>query len=381
MKSDKLTICTFIDAYGWELFQRKQILQDELQQAGPLQTVLGYSSACDPTILTGLQPEEHGHFSFFYYRPAGSPLRSLRPLRHLPSRLSRSGRVRNVLSSAAARFLGYTGYFQLYQVPFRHLDVLAYSETRDLYTKGGINSGARTFLDTFSDRDIPFHISDWRRSEEHNLARLKEEVGQGRIRFAYLYLAQMDGVLHHHGTGSERVADKLDWYDRELRKLLDSAREKYSEVELHLFSDHGMTDVKETCNLGKLVESTGLEFGRDYVAVYDSTMARFWFMSTRSRRVITQALEREKRGRWLSDEQLGEWGCRFPDSFYGEAFFLMRPGVLLCPSFMGVKPVAGMHGYSPDDRDSVALFASTKAMNRPPVRLADLHDFFLQEVA
>ena len=54
MKSDKLTICTFIDAYGWELFQRKQILQDELQQAGPLQTVLGYSSACDPTILTGL---------------------------------------------------------------------------------------------------------------------------------------------------------------------------------------------------------------------------------------------------------------------------------------------------------------------------------------
>lgn len=377
----KLTICAFIDAYGWELFQRHRLLDGELQQANPLQTVLGYSSACDPTILTGLQPEEHGHFSFFYYRPTGSPLSNLRALRFLPQRLSRSGRIRNVISRAAARALGYTGYFQLYQVPFKHLDVLAYSETRDLYMGGGINSGARTFLDEFKDQGVPFHISDWRRSEEHNLQELHKQIRLGEVRFAYLYMAQMDGILHHRGTKDQAVADKIKWYDQELRALLDQARANYDEVDLHLFSDHGMTDVKETCNLTDLIEKTGLQFGTDYVAVYDSTMARFWFLNSKAQSLIEKALQKERRGGWLSQSKLKEWGCNFKDNFYGDAFFLMKPGILLCPSFMGYKPVAGMHGYAPDDKDSVALFASTKKMNIAPQKLSDLSKFILEEVA
>lgn len=377
----KLTICAFIDAYGWKLFQRHGLLDGELKQAGPLDTVLGYSSACDPTILTGLQPEQHGHFSFFYYQPEGSPLSSLRPLKFLPKRLSQSGRVRNLVSRVTARALGYTGYFQLYQVPFRHLDLLGYSEKRDLYLEGGINSGAPTFLDRFRERKVPFHISNWKRDEQTNLKSLKEEVARREIRFAYLYLAEMDGILHHQGTGSESVARKIEWYDQQLRSLLETCRRHYEEVELHLFSDHGMTDVHTTCNLAQRVETSGLKFGRDYVAVYDSTMARFWYLNPESRQIIRQALTQEELGGWVPPAQLKQWGCDFPGSFYGEDFFLMKPGVLICPSFMGAKPVLGMHGYAPDDPDSVALFASTKALKAPPRRLADLHDFILQEVA
>jgi hypothetical protein len=152
-------------------------------------------------------------------------------------------------------------------------------------------------------------------------------------------------------------------------------------VELHLFSDHGMTDVRATCHLAERVEATGLKFGSDYVAVYDSTMARFWYLRAAARPVIQQALGPETSGRWLERSELQRWGCDFPGAFYGEDYFLMDPGVLICPSFMGAKPVVGMHGYAPDHADSVALFASTKSLAVRPRRLADLHDFILSEVA
>jgi hypothetical protein len=54
----------------WILFSSKK---------HPLQTVLGYTSTCIPTILTGKSPQEHGHFSFFYYDPHESPFRLCRP--------------------------------------------------------------------------------------------------------------------------------------------------------------------------------------------------------------------------------------------------------------------------------------------------------------
>ena len=106
-----------------------------------MQTVFGYSSTCDPTILTGLQPAQHGHFSFFYYNPQDSPFGVCRWLSLLPQSLTRRGLVRRLMSSAIRRYYGYTGYFQIYNMPFRYLPLFDYSEKRDIYQPNGINSG------------------------------------------------------------------------------------------------------------------------------------------------------------------------------------------------------------------------------------------------
>ena len=50
----------------------------------------------------------------------------------------------------------------------------------------------------------------------------------------------------------------------------------------------------------------------------------------------------------------------------------MDPGWLLCPSFMGEKPLAGMHGYSPEDKDSVAAFMTNTPDNIQPAHLTDM---------
>ena len=64
-----------------------------------------------------------------------------------------------------------------------------------------------------------------------------------------------------------------------------------------------------------------------------------------------------------------EWGCLFEGRKYGELFFLMKPGVLICPSFMGARPVKGMHGYEVAHGDSMACYLSNVPDVEPPARI------------
>ncbi|MBN2860534.1 MAG: alkaline phosphatase family protein, partial [Sphaerochaetaceae bacterium] len=155
---------------------------------------------------------------------------------------------------------------------------------------------------------------------------------------------------------------------------------QYNEVRLCIFSDHGMTDVHTDFNLMQLIEQTPLRFGKDYAAVYDSTMARFWFLRPESEQIIRQVLQKVSEGQILSEETLKEWGVDFPDKRFGDLFFLMNPGVLIVPSHMGERTIAGMHGYSPLDSDSTAAFASNFELDSYPQGLEDLYTLFRQEI-
>jgi hypothetical protein len=375
-----LSLFVFVDALGWEILNRHAFLDDVLVTKRPLQTVFGYSSTCDPTIITGLSPQQHGHFSFFNYDPARSPFRWAHWLSLLPRRLTSRGRVRHWISRIVGKCLGYSGYFQLYNMPFDRLHNFDYSEKRDIYAPGGINSGDLNIFDHLRRERIPFHLSDWRKSETHNLESLSQSMSGAKPRLAYLYLAAMDAILHAEGTCGPSVAAKMAWYDQQLRQVLDQAERHYNNVRLFLFSDHGMTDVHSTLNLMPQIESLGYRFGHDYAAVYDSTMARFWFANPRAAQDIRATLDQIPEGKVLTDAQLSEYGCLFPAAKYGELFYLLNPGVLLCPSFMGERPLAGMHGYAPGDKDSVASFSSNLKMENTPPGLADLFGLMAGEV-
>lgn len=375
-----LTLCIFIDALGWELMRGRPFLDEILTARRPLQTVFGYSCTCCPTILTGRMPTEHGHLSFYYYDPANSPFSNFKALAKLPRFLSERGRVRRWLSKWVARRLGFTGYFQLYNVPFDRLRFFDYLEQRDIYQPNGLRGGAPTIFDWLRANDVPFFLSDWRAKEDLNLRALESALYGGDLRYAYLYLADLDALLHAHGTASPPVEKKLSSYETQLRRVIAIAR-RWHEVHVYLFSDHGMTDVVDRCDLISRVEAVGLEFGRDYSAMYDSTMARFWFHRPHAREAILEVLSEEPRGSVLSDLQLRDFGCDFPGHRYGELFFLLQPGVLLCPSYMGQRPIAGMHGYTPDHIHAVATFATNVEPAPRPRRLDNLFSVMQNDVA
>jgi hypothetical protein len=283
------------------------------------------------------------------------------------------GRVRAKLSQALKRVHGFTGYFQLYNMPFNYLHLFNYKEQRNIFERGGINGGQATIFDYLRDHAIPFCRPETY-DEAASIDEVRRAINSQAIQFAYLFLGRLDAILHERGTRSPAVLSHLAWYENQLRRLYELAAERYKDVSLFVFSDHGMADVCGTCDLMGRIARLGLTYGTDYVAVYDSTMARFWFLREGVRETIFRELEREPLGHIMSDEKLAAYGCDFPGNVYGELFFLMDPGFLICPSNMGIKPLAGMHGYAPEHKDSIATFMSSTPLTPPPAGLTDLYN-------
>ncbi len=368
----KLTLCVFIDALGWELIRRHAFLDDIMKVKAPLGTIFGYSSTCDPTILTGVLPREHGHFTFFAYRPEKSPFGWYKYFGLLPKSIMERGRVRSKFSRIMKRVHGFTGYFQLYNMPFRYLNLFDYMERHNIFEPGGINGGQATIFDYLRKNRIPYCRPEGY-NEAESVAEVEAAITEGSIRFSYLFLGRLDGLLHEFGTQAPVIGEHLAWYDKQIRNLYNVACQKYDSVRLMVFSDHGMSDIHSVSDVKGRIDALGLTFGEDYAAVYDSTMARFWFLKPGSRERIESVLAEIPDGRLMPSDELADYGCDFPGNTYGETFFLMNPGVLLCPSHMGIKPLAGMHGYAPQHPDSVASFMTNEPLEPMPNRLENLY--------
>jgi hypothetical protein len=141
-----------------------------------------------------------------------------------------------------------------------------------------------------------------------------------------------------------------------------------------------MVDVTETVDVMARISALGVRRGRDFVAFYDSTMARFWWRDRGAREAVRAALAAEPRGRWLEPAELAREGAEFPKHDYGEDVFLLRPGALMVPSFMGSRPVRAMHGYDPAHADMTALLASNRALPADVRHLKDLRGFLEREL-
>lgn len=368
-----LDLHVFIDALGWKILGRRSFLDDLLPHRQPLRTVLGYSCAAVPSLLTGCTPEEHGRLSFYYYAPEASPFQGVsRALRLLPSPLANRGRVRRYLSKFVARQLGFTGYFQLYNVPFKHLHLFTTCEQSDIFGPGGI-SPCRSIFDVLREAQIDFHCSDWRSSEGTNLLSALTAVSRPETEWAFVYLPGLDGLMHEVGTRSPAVEEKLKFYEGWIRRLERNARRHHGHVRLTVMSDHGMSDVKQHCDVEGIIDRLGLRFGIDYVAFYDSTMARFWYLSDAAKPKIEKCLNSLSRGVVLDESQLKQYGADFSAHRFGETIFLIDPGNLLVPSFMGRTGLAAMHGYSPNDADSDASIAYSEEVG---VDLRSITDLF-----
>ncbi|MBX3177029.1 MAG: alkaline phosphatase family protein [Candidatus Hydrogenedentes bacterium] len=376
---EKLTLCVFIDALGWEVAKRYPMLEDILVERRPLNTIFGYSSTCDPTILTGALPRDHGHFAFFAYAPDRSPFKHYKYFRLLPTSIMQRGRVRGKLSQIMKRVHGFTGYFQLYNMPFKWLHLFTYTEQNNIFEPGGINGGQPTIFDYLRDNNIPYCRPEGY-NEPESVAEVEAAIDEGAVSFVYLFLGRLDAILHQYGAAGDPVKQHIAWYEGEIRRIYEKAAAQYSEVHLYIFSDHGMTDIRQTCDVMARIESLGLAFGEDYAAAYDSTMARFWFLKPGAREKIEAALAEEPLGHTMSAEELASYGCDFPGNTYGDLFFLMNPGVLICPSHMGVKPLAGMHGFAPGDPDSVAALLANVPVAPEITGLEHLYALMRREV-
>jgi len=354
-----LPLFIFIDACGWEIIKDDRFCSVFAPNRRRLESVFGYSSACVPSILSGRWPDEHRNWCYFVYDPEHSPFKGLQWLRWLPKAITSRRIVRRWLSKLVKAQLKFRGYFDLYNIPFKHISLFDFTEKKSPLRPGGMNRGTN-ISDFLTQSGIAHHVSDPTRSEAENYDAMLKDVKTGRIDFGFVYWPELDGLLHREGNQSPEISPKLRGYEERILRLLEAAKKQYAEVRLYVFSDHGMANCDELLDLKARMEQLPLEFGKDYVVAYDSTMARFWFFNDRARRTVAETLRSIPQGSIVPDTELERLHCLFPDRYFGELIFLMREGVLIVPSHMGERPIRAMHGYHPNTAHSYAALLTNQ---------------------
>jgi len=378
MKQRRITLVALIDALGWEYVKDADFLCDLLPYRRPLQTILGFSSGAIPTILTGVPPAQNGHWNLYYYDPEGSPFWWFR---YLPARLLDNRIGRRAIKELGRRILGLGPSFECCVSP-RLLPYFNWVEKRNIYAEGGI-TGSPSIFDHLRDAGLPYRVYSYHdHSDAEILRRAKQDIQGSDATFFFLYLCEMDMFLHMNCLDREAINRKLDWYASGLRQVLAAARAIDPEASLSVFSDHGMAPVTHQYDLMRDIEGLELVMPDEYLVVYDSTMARFWFFSEEARDSVLGVLRASVCGRIIPECEMRPMGVFFEDHRFGEVIFLLHPGWILSRSdFNGPqwKPV-GMHGYHPDDRYSDAVFLSNRRPAAPAHTLADIYTY-MQERA
>lgn len=370
----RLRVFVLIDALGWKFLEGREFLSDVLPQRQPLRTVLGFSSGAIPTLLTGTLPMQNGHWNLYYYDPQGSPFGWLRRFSFLPDGLLNHRVTRRLLAETGRRVMGLGKNFGCYVAPSL-LPYFNWVERRNIYEEKGI-SGAPSIFDQLSERGIPFRSYSYHHwTDAEILARSLDDLKQQAAGFYFIYLCEMDQLLHDQWEHPEQLEKQLEWYAGKLRAIFAEAFSQDADASIAIFSDHGMTPVNHHFDLVAGVNGLGFRMPSDYLSVYDSTMARFWFFNEAVRQGVQNYLGSLPCGRVLPDDELRQLGILFPDRRYGQLIFLMNPGWLMASSnFNGAGWVpAGMHGYHPDDPYSDGVFLTNRPYSFEIRQLADVY--------
>lgn len=375
-----LVVVFMIDALGYELVGRGGFLDGIAGGARPrVRSVFGFSSGAIPSLFTGRLPSDHGHWSMYRKDMGDSVFRRYRFALSLAARLPRGHwRVRRWLAERLRRD-GLTGYFSLYEIPLEWIAEFDLCERRNIYRTGAFD-GIPGFFDRIEERGVPYRVWDWSVPTDRALNEMEEAATGSRDRLLFLYTPALDAIMHVHGPDSEAARGWLVWMEGRIEGILDAARGAGRRPILRVFGDHGMARVHKEIDIGSIVRELPLRMPKDYLMFLDSSMARFWFRSDASRRRIHDRLGALQGGRWMTDSELADLGVSFPDRAYGESIYLCDPGVVILPSFMGSAPLAGMHGYHPDDADSYTTLLSEPAADPLPASILDLSEVLLRDL-
>jgi hypothetical protein len=371
-----VTLCVLIDALGWEILEGLSFLDDVLSHRQPLQTVLGFSSGAIPSILTGQPPSVHGHWNLFYYDPAKSPFAWLRGLRHFPEALVNHRVSQKLIKETGKIFFHMGPQFECYVKPTL-MPYFNWVERTCIYEPGGI-TGAPSIFDRLVENKIPYRAYSYHHWNDKEILELAQrDMENSDAEFFFVYLCELDAELHAFWAHKERLKSMLANYETKLRRLCETALSIDAEASISVFSDHGMAPVTHRYDLMKDIDTLNLKTPEDYLVVYDSTMARFWFCNEQARTRVQACLRRQTCGRVLDGTEQQQLGIHFPDHRFGETIFLLNSGCMFYRSdfHSGNWLPTGMHGYHPSDPYSDAVFLSHRPPASPMSTIRDIYAY------
>ena len=352
-------ILYFADGFAWQYVEKRPFMSDFWRHRRRLETLLGYSSTIMPAIVTGCPPRDTGIWTEYYFDP-----RERSAVHRFLSR-PRTAALRPIVDLARlvlfrlTRKYGYLAEHRL-RLPLEISHLFSRHEIRyDEFP--AIALPVPTLADVFEKHGLryEFRYIKGGLSSEEELAHLRERIDE--IDVLFYYDPALDGGGHVKGASPEALGAPIAEIERFLPAAWELLSGRGEAPEMILFSDHGMTDVREMFDLFARLESFRL--GRDYVVFMDSTFARFWFPDDERRKAVLGALEGVP-GRLLTAEDRRRYGVDFPDpAKYGQEVLVADEGIIFhpnyfAPRFLGRRgyPDKATHGYLPEAPSTEGVF-------------------------
>jgi hypothetical protein len=372
--SKEANIFVLIDALGWEWVKNTSFLEDVAPYRARLESVLGYSTAAIPSILTGRYPEEHGRLSLFRRAIGESPFKRVEWICRLPPTLVENSYVRYAVKSLARRTNHFGGWFHLLGIPLKLLPMLDICEKLNIYKPHGIPEVTSIF-DLLRDRNVDYGVYTYHDGSNVELiSNIERDLRKAEKSFYLLYLDGLDGFLHGHANEPGEVAEVLQFYSSALSSLYQVAASKYHTVRMHVFGDHGMAPTIAVIDVQRRLAQLRLQVPEDYFCILDSTMARFWFSNHQARdAVMSRVFVPTDRGHWLEEQELRSLRSWFDDRRYGDAIYLMPEGTIIVGNSPGETVSRGMHGFHPATSHSASAYVTSEDCGN---RLGHITDIF-----
>lgn len=375
----------YIDALSWDIVSAPDFMPGAFGQRFRVKPQFGYSSAAISSVLSGEPPSKHGVFCDFYFNPAKSPFKNFRYIKYLfgaglhPRCLFNREWTRKKMSQIFALGHGYSGRFSLHSVPF---DCLAYFDSvqnRDFFVSRGL-SPAENIRDVLEESGINFYMSDWRKTPEADISSALRSIENG-AEFLLVCDIGLGKFLRENADNQSAVSARLKSCSENILKISEALKSSGRPYKLSVMSGFGMLPCLGSVDLKKAVSGLNLKYGKDYVAFYEPTMARFWYMNESSREKVRAELSNPKYpGSFISGAQKSSYGISHDGGKFGDDIFLLNDGFQVSPSYISRKPFKAVCGYSPESEGMSASFLSTCKPVFIPKTVADFFKLMKSDV-
>jgi len=270
--SDSIHVFIYLTGPGWHILKEHGFLNKYCKHQFPIQSQLGSSHAALSTALTGKRPNEHGRFSSYYFKKSNTALETAQRF------------YTKVMGKKS-------GYFGKYSVPIRNLNYFVQSNHQALHLTPGCFSPLVSIVDLVSEKKIAHSFVNANSgSSIQTLKNLRQRLKDKSVNFAFLKIDEMDNLLHYYPHDFQKIDKKLHRYEKQIKKIISAGNNGNSDFNLTVLSGHGMTFAPQTINIKKKIDSLGMTYGYDYHAVYDPTMAFFWYKDNSTKSIIINKL-------------------------------------------------------------------------------------------
>ncbi len=339
-----------------------------------MQTELGYSVACHPSMYSGVHPDKHLQWFVWKYDPLSSPFKWARIFRYLglidnlPSRYFLHRYTKQFRNKNTSRF----GVPLLVNLPLRYWPYFNVVENRSWEEQGYLEAYP-TIFDILRTSDLEFEIIGMTKGAGDEFIQFARHEFNIIKPWTYFFLGSVDSYSHHFGQDAPETIERLRRLDLLVSEKYEKYRRTVSDFDVIVFSDHGHIRVEQQVDIYKMFQQHGSNLN-SFIHLIEANFARFWFRRDSERAVVENILASLDNGYILTSEHFQRYHLSMPDNRYGDlVYYLDRPQIFSKTIWGFGRTQKSMHGYLPDYPASDGLFLTQRpVVTQERVELVDI---------